>query len=98
MHFGPCFHKALLTLGKTPSNQLQRLQAVDGDVFLIVCVEVRKMMRGVRLGEHSNDYSEEAAQFGHWLILIHPCCCAKGGATSRRSLQPFDRMRRDLLS
>ena len=60
MEFSPSFHEALLTLGEVPSDQLQRLHSVNGNVLLIVGVEVRKMMRRVRLGEHSNDNSEEA--------------------------------------
>ena len=65
MQFGPSFDKALLTLGKTPSDQLQRLHAVNGDMLLIVRVEVREMMWCVSLREHSNDNPEKPAQFWH---------------------------------
>lgn len=83
MKFGPSFHEALLALRETPSDQLRWLHSINGDVLLIIRVEVRKMVRRVRLGEHSNDDSEEAAQFGHRMILIHSCRCAKGGVRSR---------------
>ncbi len=72
MQFGPSFHKALLALGESPSDQFQRVDAVDGHIPMIIGVEVRQVMGCLGLCEHSNDDSEKPAQFRHLAILDQP--------------------------
>ena len=71
MEFCPSFHQALLPPRQTPSNQFERVYAVNSDMLLIVRMEVRQVMRCFSLGEHSNDNPKKPAQFRHSSILAH---------------------------
>ena len=44
MHFGPRFHKTLLSERKRPRNQFDGIQAVNRHRLLVVSVEMRLMM------------------------------------------------------
>lgn len=69
VQFCPPFDQALLAPGQASRNLFRRSDAVDGDILLIIRVEVRQMMRRVGLGEHANDDSEKATQLWHGSIL-----------------------------
>lgn len=85
MEFGPSFHEALLTPGQTPSNEFERVHAVNCDLLLIIGMEVRFVVWGAMLGEHSDDNPKKPTQFRHRPILAHS---ANGGvAAANGSIQ-----------
>ena len=65
MNFGPRLDEALLRAREPAADALDRIESKRGQGVLIQGVEVRSMVRGTDLHEHSNDYSEKARQFGH---------------------------------
>jgi hypothetical protein len=69
VHFGPGFDESTLAPGKRTCHQLDRINAIDCHVILIVSVEMRAVMRCVNLPVHTNNDTEETAEFRHEDIL-----------------------------
>ena len=59
-------------LDKLPRNRFERIDSVNGNILLIVRVEVRHVVRRASLREHANDDSEKTAQLRHGQILHYP--------------------------
>src|SRR3990167_4851625 len=65
MDLGPSLNKALLCPRKPAANAFDWVQRERGQCVLIQRMEMRPMVRGADLHEHSNDDSEEPRQFWH---------------------------------
>lgn len=65
----------------TPS--FERVYAVNCDILLIIGIEVRLVVWGASLGEHSDDNPKKPTQFRHRPILAHS---ADGGVVAARAI------------
>ena len=65
MNLCPGLDKALLCPRKPAANTFDWVQSERGQRVLIQRMEMRPMVRGADLHEHSNDDSEEPRQFRH---------------------------------
>ena len=65
----PKLDQSLLPFWQRTSDQFNRIDAENADLFLIVSVKVRDMVLCTNFHEHPDDDAEEAAQFGHNGIL-----------------------------
>jgi hypothetical protein len=55
MEFRPCFHHALLAFREGACDQINRINSVNRDLFLIVGVEVGRMVLSTRFQVHPDD-------------------------------------------
>jgi hypothetical protein len=69
VQLGPRLDEAALLARNRPCDQLNRIEAKNADIILIIRVEVWQMVRSANFHVHPNDDAEEAAQFGHGIIL-----------------------------
>lgn len=65
MHFGPGFNQTPLAPEKGTRHHLDRINAENPDVLLMVSVKVRDVMLCADLCKHTNNDSEEPAYFRH---------------------------------
>ncbi len=71
MHFRPGFYEPSLTPREGASQKIDRIDPVDRHRPLVIRMKVRNAVWTTGFGEHPNDDSEEAAQFGHRPTLLH---------------------------
>src|SRR5271157_903741 len=90
MHFGPRFHKTLLSERQRPRNQFDGIQAVNCHCLLIVSVEMRQMMWSEWLRIHANNNPKKPRKFRHsWLNLRRTSTACKCGlATNPKAPAP----------
>jgi len=69
VQLSPSLYKTLLAARKRASNQLDRRQSVNGDIFSIIRMEVRPVMLAACFHKHSDDDSVKTAEFWHTVIL-----------------------------
>jgi hypothetical protein len=69
MQFRPRFNETVLASGQCASDQLDRVNTVDGDGILIVSVKMWPMMRRAGFNIHPNDDPEKTRNFWHYLII-----------------------------
>ena len=69
MQFSPSLHKSPLPPRQVTGKQIDGLYAENRNVLLIVCMEVRRMVRAADLHVHSNYNSKEAAELWHVAAL-----------------------------
>lgn len=72
MQFTPSLDKPSLPGWQRTRDHLDRIDAENSNLILIVRMKMSGMVRRARLGEHSNDDPEEPAQLWHSTIL--QCC------------------------
>ena len=69
MQFSPCLNKATLSARKQPGNQLDRIEAEHRRFILIIRVKMRQVVRAADFHVHTDDDTEETAEFRHRRIL-----------------------------
>jgi hypothetical protein len=65
------FDQAVLASRQCPCNQLNRVDAVRSHMILVICMEIGRVVWGIKLDIHTNDDTKETAEFGHGRILCH---------------------------
>ena len=65
MKFRPSFNKPPLRSWQLAGNKFNGIEAEHTEVFLIVRMEVRRVMDGASFHEHADDDAEEPADLGH---------------------------------
>jgi len=69
MKFSLRFNQSFFLQRERTADYFDRINAENGLLVLVICVEVRAMMLNTRFGEHSDDDAKETTDFGQALIL-----------------------------
>lgn len=72
MQLRPRLDESPLDTRQLPGNEVNRLNAENPDVFLMVGMEVRRVVTDSSLHEHSDDDAEEPADLGHGMVILRP--------------------------
>lgn len=65
MKFGPSLNKARLLSRELAGQQVHGIDGKDGHLFLIVRMEMGRMVLHALLPIHSDNYTEKSADLGH---------------------------------
>jgi hypothetical protein len=65
VEFCPSLHETLVPFRQVASDEHHRFDSIDRDVTLMVCVEMRRVMRCTEFREHPDDDPMKAAEFRH---------------------------------
>jgi hypothetical protein len=74
----PRLDEALLGLREGAAEALERVDREHRRMFLLVRVEVGAVVLPTGFDEHSNDDSEEAGEFRHFILVNRSCAWSAG--------------------
>jgi hypothetical protein len=69
--FRPGFDQPMLASREDATDQLKSVNTVNANRILVVCMEMRSVMRGTRFSIHANNNSKKARKFWHEIIIFH---------------------------
>jgi hypothetical protein len=70
MKFCPRLDETCLRAWQISGDELDRIETEDSNLFLVIRVEVWRVVRSTRFDEHANDDAEKSADLGHGTVIL----------------------------